>query len=162
MLFALHMLSSPDVIPASAPVLQLYPSPRRSPLPLGSVYCSGLFLALTALSPHAPRVAHQVLGTEGGSEPSGDAMLSSLRGLVYADFMTPGADPRVYAEVRDPAAMQRVVTDYMADFNATSKKPMNLVLFQFALEHVARICRIITSPGGNALLVRQGRRGGLG
>lgn len=55
--------------------------------------------------------------------------------------------------------MMRVVNEYMADFNATSKKPMNLVIFQFALEHIARIARIITSPGGNALLVGLGGAG---
>lgn len=43
--------------------------------------------------------------------------------------------------------MLHVVGEYLADMNAGSKKPQNLVLFQFALEHVARISRIITSPG---------------
>ena len=40
-----------------------------------------------------------------------------------------------------------VLKEYLSDYNAVSKKPMQLVLFQFALEHVSRICRIITSPG---------------
>lgn len=53
----------------------------------------------------------------------------------------------------------QVVQEYLADFNATSKKPMHLVIFQFALEHIARVARIITSPGGNALLVGMGGAG---
>ncbi len=95
----------------------------------------------------------------GGAEPSPEAVLTALRTLMFADFLVPGADPRVYGEVKDQAAMQRVVMEYLADFNATSKKPMNLVIFQFALEHIARICRVITSPGGNALLVGVGGSG---
>ncbi|GFR45764.1 hypothetical protein Agub_g7181 [Astrephomene gubernaculifera] len=88
-----------------------------------------------------------------------DTMVTALRSLIFADFMIPGADPRVYMEVKDQSALTRVVNEYLADFNATSKKPMNLVIFQFALEHIARICRIITSPGGNALLVGVGGSG---
>lgn len=57
------------------------------------------------------------------------------------------ADPRVYSDVSDQNKMLDVVGEYLADMNATSKKPQQLVLFQFALEHVAHIARIITSPG---------------
>jgi dynein heavy chain, axonemal len=61
--------------------------------------------------------------------------------------------------VDDKAKLLAVCSDYLSDFNATSKKPMDLVLFSFALEHVARICRIIKLPGGNALLVGLGGSG---
>lgn len=39
-------------------------------------------------------------------------------------------EPKNYVDIRDHSALQRVVTEYLADFNATSKKPMNLVIFQ--------------------------------
>ncbi len=58
-----------------------------------------------------------------------------------------GAEPRVYTQISDPNKMLLVLKEYLSDYNAISKKPMQLVLFQFALEHVSRICRIITSPG---------------
>lgn len=43
--------------------------------------------------------------------------------------------------------MLSVVGEYLSDMNAGSKKPQNLVLFQFALEHVARISGIVSQPG---------------
>ena len=80
-------------------------------------------------------------------------VLQALRGVMFGDFMVPGADPRVYTEIKEQSLMMRAVQDYLADFNATSKKPMNLVIFQFVLEHICRICRIITSPGGREMIV---------
>ena len=84
---------------------------------------------------------------------------TELRRLMFADFMVPGADPKVYAEVMEYSHLHGVVSDYLGDFNATSKKPMQLVLFLFALEHVCRICRIVSQLGGHALLVGVGGSG---
>ena len=90
---------------------------------------------------------------------NGDVDPGELRRLMFGDFMVPGADPKIYAEIIEYEKLYTVVSDYLGDFNATSKQPMQLVLFLFALEHVCRICRIIAQPGGHALLVGVGGSG---
>jgi dynein heavy chain, axonemal len=89
----------------------------------------------------------------------GDVKATELRSLLFGDFMIAAADPPLYIELKDPNELSRVVTDYLSEYNANTKVPMNLVLFTFALEHVVRICRILRQPGGHALLVGLGGSG---
>ena len=67
--------------------------------------------------------------------------------LMFGDFFIPGADPKVYGEVLEYDQLHAVVTEYLTDFNSTSKKPM-CPCCSCMLEHVCRICRIISQPGG--------------
>lgn len=61
--------------------------------------------------------------------------------------------------MEDWAQLQNVVDEYLSDYNSVSRKPMNLVMFLYALEHVARICRVLRHPWGHALLVGVGGSG---
>ena len=89
-------------------------------------------------------------------DEDGDVDLTELRRLMFGNFLVPGADPMTYQEVTQYDALKNVVAEYLDDFNASSKKPMHLVLFLFALEHVCRIARVLSQPGGHALPVGVG------
>jgi len=79
--------------------------------------------------------------------------------MIYGNFGDPRAAAPVYEEITDHEKLQSVMKDYLDDFNAMSKKPMHLVLFMNAIEHVARISRVINQSYGNALLVGVGGSG---
>lgn len=55
--------------------------------------------------------------------------------------------------------MVKKIEEYLDDYNSTSKTPMKLILFLDACDHVARICRVLRQPLGNALLLGVGGSG---
>jgi dynein heavy chain len=63
-----------------------------------------------------------------------------------------------YAPMISPQLTVKVINDRLNDYNE-SHAVMNLVLFKDAIEHVLRIARGITSPGGHMLLVGLGGSG---
>lgn len=79
---------------------------------------------------------------------------------MFTDFMTPmGAPKRYYEEVLDQVKMQLAIDTSLENHNMMSDKPMDLVLFSFAVEHLLIIGRIMKQPLGNALLVGVGGSG---
>ena len=81
--------------------------------------------------------------------------------LMFGDYMDVDLEPEecVYEEVDSLDKMNVCVEAYLKEFNNTNKTKMNLVIFQYVLEHLSHICRILRSPGGHALLVGVGGSG---
>jgi dynein heavy chain len=84
--------------------------------------------------------------------------VNDMRNLIIGDYMTED-EPKSYMEIQDLSELSTKMEYYLEEFNQQSRKPMDLVMFSFAIEHVSRISRILKMPGGNGLLVGVGGSG---
>lgn len=86
--------------------------------------------------------------------------LDEFRGNVFGDIFTPfGVPDRPYEEIMDKPRLIKAACDALDRYNEMADNVMNLVLFNFAIEHLLRIRRILKQPGGHALLVGVGGSG---
>eukprot|EP01107_Rhizomastix_libera_P011726 TRINITY_DN2935_c0_g1_i3.p1 TRINITY_DN2935_c0_g1~~TRINITY_DN2935_c0_g1_i3.p1 ORF type:complete len:3350 (-),score=861.62 TRINITY_DN2935_c0_g1_i3:62-10111(-) len=90
-----------------------------------------------------------------------DDVMGGISRLIFADFMDRHAEPdnRVYTRLSDMNALVKFSEESLEYYNQTSKTPMKLVMFLEAIEHVARVSRVIRQPQGNALLLGVGGSG---
>lgn len=49
--------------------------------------------------------------------------------------------------------MEKILLDFLEDYNNSTMSPMQLVLFEDATSHICRIMRILRQSTGNALLL---------
>ena len=76
--------------------------------------------------------------------------------IIFTQFANSAVG--AYLPVTSVDSLRKVVDGKLNDYNETFAM-MDLVLFQQAAEHIARIARIISSPGGNAMLIGVGGSG---
>jgi dynein heavy chain len=79
--------------------------------------------------------------------------------IIFCNFGDPKSLTKPYCELENRKNLDKYMSEYLEDFNQVSTKQMNLVLFESAIEHIARISRVINQPYGNALLVGVGGSG---
>ena len=97
-------------------------------------------------------------------EPDAEKIAESdLRKLTFCDFLaSDDGSPnggKFYREVSNFEELTARVEAVLQDHNALSKKPMDLVLFRFAIEHLLRVSRVLQQPRGHMLLVGVGGSG---
>ncbi|XP_076243987.1 dynein heavy chain at 62B [Calliopsis andreniformis] len=91
----------------------------------------------------------------------GELSEQSLQSLIFGNFMDVDSLPadRRYEEVKSIEEYSNVAISCLEDYNLTNRYKMDLVLFRYALEHLARICRILVIPCGSLLMVGVGGSG---
>jgi dynein heavy chain len=93
------------------------------------------------------------------SDADGTVVDEDLRSLIFGTFLMPTKDGKIYNEIDNLADLTAYMEKQLGDFNALSKKPMDLVMFRYAIEHISRISRVLLQPRGNILLVGVGGSG---
>lgn len=90
-----------------------------------------------------------------------DPKIFSVKPIIFGDFMKMGAEKseRLYEEITDYDKLKSIFEDYQEDFNLQYNKEVRMVFFMDAMEHIARITRMIRQDRGNALLVGVGGTG---
>ncbi|KAI9333781.1 dynein heavy chain and region D6 of dynein motor-domain-containing protein [Zopfochytrium polystomum] len=108
-----------------------------------------------------PDIIFETLASGVGEDGAVILMEDDMRGMVMGDILSPkrpNEEPD-YKEMADFEQITAVVESQLGEYNQVKKAKLDLVLFRFAIEHIARICRILKLPGGNALLVGVGGSG---
>ena len=77
--------------------------------------------------------------------------------LIFCHFAG-GVGEKIYNDINEFSKLQKILEDTLEEYNE-SNATMDLVLFEDAMKHVCRISRIISNPGGHALLVGVGGSG---
>jgi len=91
-------------------------------------------------------------------EDSKEIVDDDMRKLMFGDIIA-GSMEKPYSELLDIQKLIDTINLSLVDYNNISKDKLDIVLFRFAIEHLARICRIIRLPGEHALLVGVGGSG---
>ena len=75
----------------------------------------------------------------------------------FGDFLA--TKPAPYVEITNWDRASKTLKDFAEDYTLNLNKPMDLVFFKDAIQHIGRISRLLRQPRGNALLVGVGGSG---
>ncbi|CAL4185259.1 unnamed protein product, partial [Meganyctiphanes norvegica] len=79
--------------------------------------------------------------------------------IIFGDYIDPDADNKFYNEIENIDDLNDVMNSYLNEYNLISKSSMDLVMFQYMIQHVSRISRVLKQDSGHALLIGLGGSG---
>eukprot|EP00742_Colponemidia_sp_Colp-10_P005056 GILJ01005402.1.p1 GENE.GILJ01005402.1~~GILJ01005402.1.p1 ORF type:complete len:2699 (+),score=503.77 GILJ01005402.1:46-8097(+) len=98
---------------------------------------------------------HQITTTQFNLHSTFEEMFPSNKPIMYCDFQRSNVMERSFEDVKDSRMLMKVLEDYLEEHNSPSmgNRPMKLVFFLEAVQHVIRIARILRHIRGHAMLV---------
>jgi len=119
-----------------------------------------MYMLQRNFGPEGRQDALQLVPPSGPAAQSTSSPASRL-GVMFTDLLND--DDRLYEEVTDAGRFISTLENRLIDFNAGGSRnnayKLDLVFFDDAVKHIARITRIIRQPRGNAMLVGVGGSG---
>jgi dynein heavy chain len=86
-----------------------------------------------------------------------ESLTDIIQSNVFSTFRNMKA--RFYDEMPNIEKSTNAANNQLKEYNAMTEAPMSLILFQYAIAHLARIVRILLMKGGHGLLVGMGGSG---
>ncbi len=93
------------------------------------------------------------------TEGKTDIDKNDLRKLLFCDFSDSKNEEKFYKEITDLGKFRDIAENLLVKYNEVSRKPMDLTLFDFALEHLCRISRVLKQPESHMLIIGVGGSG---
>jgi dynein heavy chain len=84
---------------------------------------------------------------------------SDMEKLKFGVYVHPQDNAAPYDECLDDKLFYNTAKEALDEYNQINKTPMELVIFEYVLMHLSRICRVLKQEGGHALLVGVGGSG---
>lgn len=92
---------------------------------------------------------------------NGEVTRDTIKTMMFGCYLDTDSleGERRYEEMPSKEVVLKVAITMLNEYNAMHKAKMTIVLFDYALEHLSKICRLLSMPSGNALLVGVGGSG---
>lgn len=94
-------------------------------------------------------------------DDEGKISKESLNKLMFGTYLDSDNldEDKKYEELQSIELLQEKASATLEEYNSVNKTKINIVLFQYALEHLSRICRVLTIPEGSILMIGIGGSG---